>query len=91
MISGLKSKSYEEKCEEIGLESLKARRERQELLEAYKIIHGPERKRGEEILVIPTAREGVVTRNAADPWNLVVPRSRLDIRKHNFSARIGTR
>ena len=58
------------------------------MLEAYKIIHGPERKRGEEILVIPTAREGVVTRNAADPWNLVVPMSRLDIRKHNFSARI---
>ena len=47
MISGLKSKSYGKKCEEIGLESLKARSEWQDLLEAYKIIHGPERKRGE--------------------------------------------
>ena len=58
MMSGRKSKSYEEKCEEIGLETfvtLVARRERQDLLEAYKIIHD---QGGEKLLVRNGIREG---------------------------------
>ena len=88
MISCLKAGSYEEKCVELGLETLEARCERQDLLEAYKIIHGEETQGGQNILVQAPARAGPVTRNAIDPWNLVVPRSRLDIRKNSFTVRV---
>ena len=42
MISGLTGKSYEEKCEELGIETLEARRKKQDLYEAFKILKGPE-------------------------------------------------
>ena len=67
MISGLTSRSYEEKCKEIGLETLEARRERQDLLEAYKIIQGKNQRDGEKMLARATERAGAVTRTAADP------------------------
>ena len=70
MISGLTSRSYEEKCKEIGLETLEARRERQDLLEAYKIIQLD----GEKMLTRATERAGVVSRTALDPWKLEIPR-----------------
>ena len=88
MISGLSGRSYEDKCKEIGLETLEARRERQDLFEAYKIIHSGDQNDERKILARSTARAGTVTRTAADPWKLDVPRSRLDIRKNNFSARV---
>ena len=84
MISGLTSRSYEEKCKEIGLETLEARRERQDLLEAYKIIQLD----GEKMLTRATERAGVVSRTALDPWKLEIPRSRLETRKNTFAARV---
>ena len=33
-------------------------------------------------------RAGVVTRTATDPWKLEIPRSRLEIRKNTFAARV---
>ena len=88
MISGLTSRSYEEKCKEIGLETLEARRERQDLLEAYKIIHGKNQLDGEKMLTRATERAGVVSRTALDPWKLEIPRSRLETRKNTFAARV---
>ena len=87
MISGLGGLSYEEKCRELKLETLEARRERQDLLEAYKIIHREPQPGGEKLLVRSTVR-GAITRTAADPWRLEVPRSRLDIRKYTFTSRV---
>ena len=40
MISGLAGNTYEEKCKELGLESLEARRNKQDLLQTYKIFNG---------------------------------------------------
>ena len=71
MISGLGGISYEEKCRELKLETLEARRERQDLLEAYKIIHREPQPGGEKLLVRSTVR-GAITRTAADPWRLEV-------------------
>ena len=39
MISGLKGGSYEEKCKELNIDTLEVRRERQDLLEAYRVVH----------------------------------------------------
>ena len=91
MISGLNGRSYKEKCAEIGLNTLEARREKQDLLEAYKIIHGEKQQEGQEILLMTKGREGATTHNAMDPWNLVVPRARLDIRSNAFPIRVANR
>ena len=88
MISGLKSGSNEEKCKELGIDTLEVRRERQDLLEAYRIIHSEEQREGQKMLVRTTGQIGATMRAAADRWKLSVPRSRLDVRKNTFAARI---
>jgi hypothetical protein len=40
MVSGLRGREYEEKCKEIGLETLKERRELQDMAQVYKLVHG---------------------------------------------------
>ena len=87
MISGLTGKSYEEKCEELGIETLEARRKKQDLYEAFKILKGPEPNNAERLLPKQQTRIGVVTRNYAEPWNLKIPMPRLDIRKYSYTGR----
>jgi hypothetical protein len=38
MVSGLKGSTYEEKCTELGLETLKSRRERQDMALVHKYV-----------------------------------------------------
>ena len=57
MISGLGGMSYEEKCRELKLETLETRRERQDLLEANKIIHRETQPGGEKLLGRSTVHE----------------------------------
>jgi hypothetical protein len=38
--AGLKGKTYEEKCKEVGLETLAMRRNMQDLMQTFKIMHG---------------------------------------------------
>ena len=87
MISGLKDGSYEEKCVMLGLDTLEARREKQDLLEMYKIINGYGQLDQGKMFTIAQGREGAVTRHTADPLTIKVPRARLDIRKNNFAIR----
>ena len=61
MISGVSGRSYDKKCKEVGLESLETRCERQDLFEAYKIIHSGDQNGERKILVRVTARAGTVT------------------------------
>ncbi len=39
MIKGLKSKTYEEKCRELDLDTLAIRREKADLIQVYKILN----------------------------------------------------
>ena len=55
----------------IGLDSLEERRKKWRI-KSRKIVEKDN-----------TARNGVVTRSAADPWGLAVPRARLVVRKHS--------
>ena len=87
MISGLKTKTYEERCKELGLETLEARRERQDLLETYKIREKQGKTNTGRLLPGNQVRTGAVTRSGADPNNIAVQRTKLDIRKYNFSVR----
>jgi hypothetical protein len=43
MISGLKGKSYEEKCEEVGIETLEKRHKIQDMAQTYKLVHGKDK------------------------------------------------
>ena len=88
MISGLKGGSYEEKCKELNIDTLEVRRERQDLLEAYRVVHSEVQENSQKVLVRQNERAGAATRATADPWKLTVPRARLDIRKNTFAARV---
>ena len=88
MISGLTpGTTYEQKCTELGLDTLKERRRKQDILQAFKILKGYDRvdpaklftKQGERIRA---------TRQTANPENLVVPHTRLEIRRNSYFARV---
>ena len=84
MISGLTAgASYEEKCQEVGLETLEVRRMKQDLIQTYKIMNGQDRVDRTKVFTHIQDR-GLRTRAAANPLNMVVPRARLDLRKHSF-------
>ena len=87
LISGQKGTTYVEKCQEIGLETLKQRRDEQDLLQTFRILKNKETYGEQELLVRNRRQEGAATRSTTDPWSLTVPRSRLEIRKNSFTAR----
>ena len=91
MISGLTGLTYEEKCQELGLETLVERRRQQDLLQTFKICSGKDRIKPDTIFKrvgdVPEARN---TRFTSDPLNIMVDRSQLDIRKHCYSVRVAT-
>ena len=91
MISGLSGNTYEERCQEIGLETLEERRRQQDLLQVYKICTGKDRVRPETLFnrigALPETRN---TRFTSDPLNITVNRTRLDIRKHSYTVRVAS-
>jgi hypothetical protein len=79
MIAGLPNGTYEEKCAEIGLETLEERRNMQDMAQVFKMIRG-----NEKLSRIPMFNhvDGVRTRQDADELNLKQGNSRLEIRKN---------
>ena len=67
------------------METLEARREKQDLLQAFKILKGQEPNKAEKILLKQRSRNGAMTLNSAEPWNITVQRPSLDIRKYSFT------
>lgn len=86
MVSGLVGTTYEERCEEIGLDTLERRRERQDLVLAHKVLNDSE-EWAKNMFHMQPDRQGMTTRGAADKHTLVVQRARLDLRKHSFTIR----
>ena len=87
-ISGLRGNTYEEKCIELGLETLEERRRKQDLAQAYKILSGKDRLRPETLFEQVGENPGRHTRFTADPLNIVEKRSRLDLRKNSYALRV---
>ena len=88
MVSGLESREYKEWCREVGLDSLQTRRERQDILQTYKIMQGIDKVRPEILFTRVGERQEARTRLSADPLNLKTQLSNLDIRKHSFAVRV---
>ena len=90
-VAGLQGKTYEEKCEELGLETLEKRREKQDLLQTYKILHGVDKVDPSSLFTLTGPATGRTTRFTADPMNIVEERSRLDIRKNSYAVRVANK
>jgi ribonucleases P/MRP protein subunit RPP40 len=85
MVAGLHPGSYEEKCQQLGLETLEERRHLQDLAQTYKMVRGKEKLTRTELF---THVHGGRTRQDADELNLKQAASRLDVRKNFFTQRI---
>ena len=87
LVTGLKGLTYEDKCKELGLETLEQRRTKQDILQTYKIIHGVDKVEHERLFQLTGPTLGRQTRFTADPLNIVVERANLDIRKNSYTIR----
>jgi hypothetical protein len=82
MISGLESRTYEERCAEIGLQTLKERRLEQDLSLADKFSKGMGGLKTSALFNRIPDRAGPVTRLSGSGENFVIP-----LRKYSFAVR----
>ncbi len=64
MMVGLKSKTYEEGCKEVGLDSLVIQRERADMIQVHKIMHGMDQISAETFFKRAANPGGRVTRQS---------------------------
>ena len=87
MVTGLRGTSYEEKLTELGLTTLAETRHQTDMLQTYKKLTGKDMVKSESLFVMASENERA-TRSSADPLNLRVPASRLEIRRNFYSQRV---
>ena len=81
MISGLSGENYEEKCKELNIDTLKKR-------EVYKTINKTGALDPASLFKHPEVRPGVSTRSGSNPDRLLIPNSKLEIRRNFFTVRV---
>jgi len=84
MVAGLKGETYQEKCAELGLETLEKRREKQDMSLVYKFMT---EKSGSDMFRHLAAQDGIRTRQAAGEHGLGIQYARTDPRKYSFAVR----
>ena len=78
MVSGVKQTSYEGKLKELGLMSLEDRRERADMVETFKILHGIDNVDFRTWFTkVEINTEGVQTRSAIHQLNLI--QNKMDV------------
>jgi hypothetical protein len=87
MVSGLKSRLYEDRLKELNMVTLEERRHQLDMLQVYKVLHGKDKVNSEEWFKMAAAGARP-TRAAADPFNIRVPAPRLEVRKNFFTQRV---
>ena len=87
MVSGLAGHDYEDRLQELGLDTLEERRLHIDMTQVYKVLNGKDKVSSDTWFASVAARERA-TRAAADPMNLRVPAPRLEVRKHFFTQRV---
>ncbi len=90
MVSGLKSNTYEERLKELGLTTLEERRHQTDMLQPFKILTGKDKVKSESLLAMASDSERA-KRTTTGPLNIRVPAPKLEIRRHFYSQRVGTR
>ena len=87
MISGLKSRDYSERLQELGITTLEERRKQLDMIQTFKIMSGLSKvERGTWFQ--KASDGGRTTRLAADPFNIRQRNARLDIRRNFFTNRV---
>jgi ribonucleases P/MRP protein subunit RPP40 len=84
--SGLKGHTYEEKCLEVGLETLASRRKKLDLMQTFKILKGIDGVDSTKLFEKVDHTAG--TRLGMDPWNLKKKKARKEVRAHSFALRV---
>jgi hypothetical protein len=87
-ITGLKSQTYEEKCKEVGIETLARKCYIQDTAQPFKVVKRLDRV---DSKVLFQERDGERTRADRDGRNLREKHSRTDIRKNSFALRVVVR
>jgi hypothetical protein len=88
MVAGLSQTGYEERCREIGMQTLEERRKIQDLVLLHGMVHGRGGLTIENLFERAAERKGLRTRQAVGENNLKLPRARTEIRKNFFSVRV---
>ena len=88
IISGLRGRTYEEKCKEIGLDTLERRREDTDMIQTYKIITGIDNVKKDTWFNMAAENAETVPRATSDRTRLSVNRMKTDQRGHFFSQRV---
>ncbi len=83
MEAGLKGRTYEERCAELGLETLQERRERQDMA----LVHKYMAKQNQNLFTRSGGNGGARTRTAAGVNGLAVQYARTDVRMQSFTVR----
>jgi len=84
MVAGLKSKTYKEKCQELGLDTLEARREEQDMALVYNLLNG---KDASDLFERDDENVRPRTRQGGGALGLVAQHAKTDQRKYSFAVR----
>jgi hypothetical protein len=79
MVAGLNGMTYEERCRELGLQTLEQCRQDQDMAQVHRFSKKVGNIGTEQLFVKAAIREGPVTRQSGDVENFKVPAARLDV------------
>ena len=83
MVTNLKGKTYSQRLGELGLTTLEERRERGDLIQAYKVLTGKEMVSYQTWFQMCSAMDDITeTRNRGGLYNVERLEGRLEIRKN---------
>ena len=89
MVTNLRGKSYEERLAELGMVTLEKRRQRGDLIQAYKVLSGKDQVATSTWFDCPEPHEDqVTTRAASGLMNVVRNEGSSDIRRNFWSVRV---
>ena len=87
-MSGMRGQSYEEKCKEIGLDTLENRREDADMIQTFKIITRTDKVDRSTWFKMAAENAERVTRAASDKSRIAVKRVKTEARRHFYSQRV---
>ena len=88
MVSGCNTGSYQDKLKSLGLQSLKDRRIRYDMIETFKMLNGFSRVDYTTFFEIVGDRPAVHTRNTSYHQNIVRTNARSEVRRNFFTNRV---
>ena len=90
LITNFKSKTYEQRLEELGITTLEERRKRGDMITMYKIMTGKDKVDPTLWFTMATPRDGALsTRQITGLFSVERPtRCRLEVRRNQFSQRV---